>query len=93
MTQKEETKVNGRILSATVNREADRWYVSLAVVEEIPDPVPVSGEPVGLDRGLVHFAVLSTGERIEAPKALEKNLKKLKKRSKQLSKKQKDRNP
>ena len=50
---KEETaKFKGRILSATVSREADRWYVSLAVEVEIPDPLPVQGEPIGMDRGL-----------------------------------------
>ncbi len=41
---KEDThKFKGRILSATVSREADRWYVSLAVEVEIPDPAPVEG--------------------------------------------------
>lgn len=87
---KEETaKFKGKILSATVSREADRWYVSLAVEVEISDPVPVVGEPVGIDVGLNHFAVLSTGEKIEAPKILEKNLKRLKKLSRQHSRKQK----
>ncbi len=87
---KEETaKLKGRILSATVSREADRWYVSLSVEVEIPDPLPVKGEPVGIDRGLLHFAVLSTGEKIEASKSLERNLKKLRRLSRQHSKKQK----
>ncbi len=87
---KEETvKFKGRVLSATVSREADRWYVSLAVEVEIPDPLPVQGEPVGIDRGLTHFAVFSTGEKVEAPKSLEKSLKKLRRLSRQLSRKQK----
>jgi len=30
----------GRILHATVSREADRWFVSLTVEEDIPDPIP-----------------------------------------------------
>jgi len=87
---KEETvKFRGRILSATVSREADRWYVSIAVEEEVPDPTPVSGEPIGVDVGLEYFAVLSTGEKIASPKAMEKNLRKLKRLSIQLSRKQK----
>ncbi|MCL0062863.1 transposase, partial [Peptococcaceae bacterium] len=87
---KEKTmKCKGRILSATVSREADRWYVSLAVEVEIPGPAPIVGEPVGIDVGLKHFAVLSTGEKIEAPKSLEKNLKRLRRLSQQHSKKQK----
>ena len=90
---KEETrKFKGRILSATVSREADRWYVSLAVEVEIPDPAPVEGEPIGIDVGLNHFAVLSTGEKIEAPKSLKKNLKRLKKLSRRHSRKQKGSN-
>ena len=58
------TKCKGRILSATVSREADRWYVSLTVIVEIPDPVSMVGEPVGIDVSLKHFAVLSTGDRL-----------------------------
>ena len=87
---KEETrKFKGRILSATVSREADKWYVSLAVEIEVHDPMPVDGEKVGIDCGLTHFAVLSSGEKIAAPKNLEKNLKKLRRLSRQLSRKQK----
>ncbi|MCL0077877.1 transposase, partial [Peptococcaceae bacterium] len=83
------TKCKGRILSATVSREADRWYVSLTVTVKIPDPASIVGEPVGIDVSLKHFAVLSTGEKIEAPKSLEKNLKRLRRLSRQHSKKQK----
>lgn len=90
---KEETaKFRGRILSATVSREADRWYVSLQVELEISDPAPVEGDPIGVDVGLDHFAVLSTGEKIEAPKSLERNLKRLKKLSRRHSRKQKGSN-
>jgi putative transposase len=55
---KEEPQVQGHILSATVRREADRWYVSLIVEMELPDPVPVEGPAVGIDLGLTHFATL-----------------------------------
>ena len=82
-----------RILSATISREADRWFVSLTCEVERPDPEPreVRGpeDVVGIDVGLEAFAVLSDGTRIEAPKPLEKVLRLLKRRSKQLSRKQK----
>lgn len=55
---KEITDVDGRILSATVSREADRWFVSLAVEREHPAPAPVNGPPVGVDLGINCFAVL-----------------------------------
>jgi len=78
-----------RILSATVAREADRWYVSLTCEVERPDPVPWEGEPVGVDLGLTSFLVLSDGTRVDAPKPLAKALRLLRRRSRQLSRKQK----
>ncbi|WP_448595187.1 RNA-guided endonuclease InsQ/TnpB family protein, partial [Thermoflexus hugenholtzii] len=82
-----------RVLSATISREADRWLVSLTCEVERPDPEPreVQGpeDVVGIDVGLESFAVLSDGTRIEAPKPLAKALRLLKRRSRQLSRKQK----
>jgi putative transposase len=82
-----------RILSATISREADRWFVSLTCEVERPDlePREIRGpeDVVGIDVGLESFAVLSDGTRIEAPKPLAKALRLLKRRSKQLSRKQK----
>ena len=81
-----------RILSATISREADRWFVSLTCEVERPEPEPreVQGpeDVVGIDVGLEAFAVLSDGTRIKPPKPLGKALRLLKRRSKQLSRKQ-----
>jgi putative transposase len=85
-----------RILSATISREADRFYVSLTCEVERPDPKPkeVRGEDdvVGVDLGLSSFAALSDGTKIDPPKPLAKRLRLLKRRSKQLSRKQKGSN-
>jgi putative transposase len=85
-----------RILSATISREADRFYVSLTCEVERPDPKPKEvkreDDVVGVDLGLASFAVLSDGTRIEAPKPLAKRLRLLKRRSKQLSRKEKGSN-
>ncbi len=89
---KEKPKVNSKILSATVSREADRWYVSLTVKEEIINPEPLYTEPVGADLGLLDYIVLSNGEKIKPPKSLERKLKKLVKLSKQFSRKEKGSN-
>jgi len=78
-----------RILSATVSREADRWYVSLTCEVERSDPSPRQGEPVGVDLGLASFLVLSDGTQINAPKPLARILRLLRRRSRQLSRKQK----
>jgi putative transposase len=85
-----------RILSATISREADRFYVSLTCEVERPDPRPkeVRGEDdvVGVDLGLSSFAALSDGTKIDPPKPLAKRLRLLKRRSKQLSRKEKGSN-
>ena len=85
-----------RILSATLSREADRFYVSLTCEVERPDPKPKEvkreDDLVGVDLGLSSFATLSDGTRIEAPKPLAKRLRLLKRRSKQFSRKEKGSN-
>ncbi len=82
-------KFHGRILSTTVRREADRWFVSITVERERPDPASVIGPAIGVDLGLTSFAVLSDGSRIESPKALAADLVRLRHRSQAHSRKQK----
>lgn len=61
-----------------VSREPDgRWFVSFAVEQPAPSPLPATGETVGVDVGLKDFAVLSTGEKIANPKHLAKREKNL----------------
>lgn len=87
---KESTETfKGRILSATISREAERWYVSFSVEVKRPDPKPVIGPIVGVDVGLSHFATLSDGTQIDSPKPLRANLHRLQRRSRQHSRKQK----
>lgn len=90
---KEHPQVQGRILSATVSREADRWFLSLTVEAEIPDPVPVDGPACGIDVGLNLFATIVTEdgvvEKVEAPKPLQRYLRILRRRQRQHSRKQK----
>jgi putative transposase len=84
---KERSKLKGKILSATVRREADRWFVSLTVEEEKEEPKPILGEAVGVDVGLKCFAAFSNGKKIFAPKPLARNLKRLKRASRKHSRK------
>ncbi len=85
-----------RILSATLSREADRFYVSLTCEVERPDPKPKEvrseDDVVGIDLGLSSFATLSDGTKIDPPKPLAKRLRLLKRRSKQFSRKEKGSN-
>ena len=71
-TKERVEKFRGRILSATVSREADRWYISLAVEVERDEPQPVAGPVAGIDLGVQSFAVLSDGSLLESPKPLAK---------------------
>jgi len=79
----------GRILSATVKRRADRWFVSVIVEEELPDPNPISGREIGVDLGIKTLATLSDGTTILNPRALGRRLRKLRKLNKSLSRKTK----
>lgn len=56
-----------------VSREPDgRWFVSFAVDQPDPTPLPPTGETVGVDVGLKDFAAMSTGEKIANPRHLAK---------------------
>jgi putative transposase len=81
-------KFSGRILSATVSREVDRWFVSLTVeTEKFKPDLSHQREAVGIDVGLTTFAALSDGTKIDAPKPLNRSLKRLKRLSKKHSRK------
>jgi len=87
--EKRKCYYNGRILSATVRRRTNRWFVSVAVEEDILDPQPVRGTPVGVDLGVKTLATLSDGTTFANPRALGRRLKKLRKLNKSLSRKKK----
>lgn len=60
-----------RILSATVRRDGGRWHVSYNVEVERAIRTPARpGSAVGIDVGIKHLAVLSTGELVPNPRHL-----------------------
>jgi putative transposase len=77
----------GRILSVTVRRRANRWFVSVTVEEEVADPRPIVSYAVGVDLGIKMLATLSDGTTFPNPRALGRRLKKLRKLSGSLSRK------
>ena len=87
--EKREKYHNGRILSITVTRRADRWFVSVTVVEEVPDPNPINGPSVGVDLGIKTLATLSDGTTFANPRAMRIQLRKLRRLSRALSRKKK----
>ncbi|TFH03898.1 MAG: transposase, partial [Candidatus Thorarchaeota archaeon] len=50
--EKRKQYCKGRILSATVKRRANRWFVSVTVVKEIVDPKPIVSYAVGVELGI-----------------------------------------
>lgn len=88
----EPLRFTGKVMSATVSRTADRWFVSVTV--EMPDP-PIQpnaenqGEVVGVDLGVSALATLSNGEVIVGPKPHKALLQRLQRLSRSLSRKQK----
>jgi len=87
--EKRKCYYSGRILSVTVRRRANRWFVSVTVEEDILDPKPVRGAPVGVDLGVKTLATLSDGTTFTNPRALGRRLRKLRQLSKSMSRKKK----
>jgi putative transposase len=87
-TKEPTSKFRGRILSATCRKEADRWYVALTVEVVRPDPVRIPGPVVGVDRGITAFAVCSDGTTMESPRALTHSLRRLRRLSREVTRKQ-----
>jgi putative transposase len=78
-----------KILSATVSKKAGRWFVSVQVETSDREPTNAINEVMGIDLGIKILATCSDGTTYENPKALKKNLQKLKRKQRQLSKKKK----
>ena len=84
---------NIHVLSTTVSEKAGRWFCSVQVGQEIPDPEARSHLPViGVDAGLKVLAACSDGTVFANPKALAGGLRQLRKLQKSVSRKVKDSN-
>ena len=78
-----------KVTTVTVSKDAaGRYFVSL-LCDEVVSPKPEVTGKVGIDLGLTHFAILSTGEKIAAPNTFRKYEAKLAKLQRRLAKKQK----
>ena len=79
--------------SVTVIKDSAGRFFASFVIDTDPAAdagrMPESDQSIGIDLGLTHFAVLSTGEKIDSPRFLRRAEKKLKKAQRELSRKQK----
>ena len=82
---KQHREMMGVIKSATVSMtKTGKYYISILCETEIL-PFPKTNSNVGIDLGLSHFAILSTGEKVGNEQFLKKFSKKLAKEQKILS--------
>ena len=82
---KQHRKLKGNIKSATISKTTTGKYFISILCETDIQPFKKTNSNVGIDLGLSHFAMLSTGEKIKNPRFLKKFSKKLAKEQKILS--------
>ena len=81
-----------KVTTVTVSLDAaGRYFVSLLCDDAVAERPAVNGK-VGIDLGLTHFAILSTGEKVAAPNTFRKNEAKLAKLQRRMAKKTKGSN-
>jgi len=69
-------KIQGKVKTCQIKRELNKWLV-IFTVETAVEPLPKTGESIGLDMGISAFATLSDGTQIDNWKYYESSQKKL----------------
>ncbi|MCI6188410.1 MAG: transposase, partial [Clostridium sp.] len=83
-------KVGAKVISGTVSKKADRYYVSVIIDVDMPIVSKNTNEGIWIDLGLKDFAICSNGEKyknINKTQTIRKIEKKLKREQKKLSRK------
>src|SRR5215831_7211002 len=81
--------IEGQCKQLRITHRLDGWYALIVCEIPKPEPLPPTGQTVGVDVGITSFATLSTGEEIENPRHLKNALDNLKKQQRWLSRKKK----
>lgn len=80
---------DGKIKSATISKNpSGKYYISILVEQEIKE-LPKNEFAIGIDLGLIDFAITSDGVKYSNPRCLRKSLDKLVKEQRKLSRKKK----
>jgi putative transposase len=77
-------RFSSKVMSVTVSREVDRWFVSINYQGEFRCPNTPKNDVIALDRGVKTFCTLSDGTKIDVQ---DENHKKLRKLNKSFSRK------
>lgn len=88
MRMAEEFRFEGKIMSGTVFRVADKWYISIAVDVQKDMILPKTGKYVGVDLGVKDIAITSDGYKFANPRWINKSEKKLKRLNRELARRQ-----
>jgi len=88
----EEVRFQGQIKSLVISRKADRWFASFTIDTEQLPHVRKNHGAVGIDLGIKSLATFSKGESYTGVKAHTQKLSRLKRLSRQLSRKKKGSN-
>ena len=81
-------QIQGRILSTTVSKNpSGRYFVSICCTDVEVEPLPKTDKTIGIDLGVKHLAVDSSGVEYPNNKYLAKSQKKLARLQRQLSRK------
>ena len=85
MRMAEPLRFDGKIMSGTVSRVADKWYISIAVEVRRDLTLPKTGKFVGVDLGVKDIAITSDGCKFANPRWIQKSEKKLKRLNRELA--------
>lgn len=81
-------ELEGTPKTCTITYEAGQWYTVFSCEVDEGEPLPVVESEVGIDLGVKHFAALSDGSFIQAPRHYRKAQADLKRKQHALSRKQ-----
>src|SRR5215467_9360737 len=81
--------IEGQCKQLRITHRLDGWYALIVCEIPKPEPLPPTGQTVGVDVGIASFATLSSGEEIENPRHLKNALDNLKRQQRRLSRKKK----
>lgn len=88
MRMAEPLRFDGKIMSDTVSRVADKWYISIGVEIHKDMTLPKTGKYVGVDLGVKDIAITSDGYKFANPRWIHKSEKKLKRLNRELARRQ-----
>ena len=88
MRMAEPLRFDGKIMSGTVSRVADKWYISIAVEIRRDLTLPKTGKFAGVDLGVKDIVITSDGCKFANPRWIHKSEKKLKRLNRELARRQ-----